>query len=58
MEMRRLQHGLSALVEILFPSGAVIPPSRKEEIGQAVVNEYMKIRQKFDFLTCDLLSMR
>ena len=58
MEMRRSPHGLSALVEILFPSGAVKTSSQKEEIGQAVVNEYMIIRQKLDFLTCDSLSMR
>lgn len=58
MGMRQSPHGLSAVVEILFPSGAVIPPSRKEEIEQAVINEHVTTRQQLDFLTCDSLSMR
>lgn len=58
MGMRQSPHGLSAVVEILFPSGAVVPPNRKEEIGQAVVNEHVTNRQQLDFLTCDSLSMR
>jgi len=50
MGMRQSPHGLSAVVEILFPSGAVVPPSRKEEIEQAVVNEHVTTRQQLDFL--------
>lgn len=58
MGMRQSPHGLSAVVEILFPSGAVGTSSREEEIGQAVINEYVTSRQQLDFLTCDSLSMR
>ena len=47
--MRQSPHGLSALVGILFPSGAVIPPSRKEGIGQAVINEHVTTRRQLDF---------
>ena len=40
MGMRKLPHGLIAVVERLFPSGAVVLPRQEEEIGQAVVNEH------------------
>ena len=58
MGMNQSPHGLSAVIEILFPFGTVIPPSRKEEIGQAVINEHVTTRQQLDFLICDSLSMR
>ena len=58
MGMSQPPHGLLAVVEILFPSGALESPRREKKIGQAVINKHATARHQLNFPTCDSLSMR